>query len=197
MTFDAQKFKQWAGDSQLRALQADFARYRDQGCNPWRLEGFWSLIIYRFQKIVRNRQPRWLWWPARIILGLFWRINATFTHIYIGPDADIGPGLFIPHPGPIWVHPKTKIGAGCTIYHLCSIVEGPVPGGATIGDEVFLACNTSIIGGVKIGDGALVAANSSVISDVPAGATAIGVPAKIVPKMWASADAKKAAAATQ
>jgi serine O-acetyltransferase len=36
-----------------------------------------------------------------------------------------------------------------------------------------------ILGGVTIGDGARIGANAVVIEDIPAGATAVGVPAKI------------------
>jgi serine O-acetyltransferase len=50
-----------------------------------------------------------------------------------------------------------------------------------IGDHVFISCNSSIIGAVSIGDSAVIAANTLVIDDVPAGATAIGVPARILP----------------
>jgi serine O-acetyltransferase len=58
---------------------------------------------------------------------------------------------------------------------------GPGPGGATIGEHVFISCNSSIIGTVTVGDGAVIAANTLVIGDVPAGTTAIGVPARILP----------------
>jgi serine O-acetyltransferase len=52
-----------------------------------------------------------------------------------------------------------------------------------IGDHVYIGCHSSIIGAVTIGDNAVIAANSLVISDVPAGFTAIGVPAKNLPKI--------------
>jgi serine O-acetyltransferase len=67
---------------------------------------------------------------------------------------------------------------------VCTIGAGPRPGGAVIGDHVFIGCHASIIGAVTIGDDATVAANSLVISDVPAGCTAIGVPAKILPVIF-------------
>jgi serine O-acetyltransferase len=105
------------------------------------------------------------------------------THIDIAPGAQIGPGLFIPHVGPITVHEATKMGADCALHQMTNIGAGPRPGGATIGDHVLISCNSSIIGAVTIGDGAVVAANSLVIADVPAGATAIGVPARNLPGM--------------
>jgi len=36
------------------------------------------------------------------------------------------------------------------------------------------------LGAVKIGDNARIGANAAVVDDVPAGATAVGVPARIV-----------------
>jgi serine O-acetyltransferase len=99
----------------------------------------------------------------------------------IDPAADIGPGLLIPHVGTIRVHGSTKMGADCALYQGCTIGAGPRGGGATIGDHVYISCNSSIIGAVTVGDGAVIAANTLVISNVPAVATAIGVPARIIP----------------
>jgi acetyltransferase-like isoleucine patch superfamily enzyme len=56
-------------------------------------------------------------------------------------------------------------------------------GGATIGDNVFIGCHSSITSNVTVGDGAMIPANSPVISDVPAGFTAIGVAAKMLPEI--------------
>jgi serine O-acetyltransferase len=109
------------------------------------------------------------------------KLFTLLTIIDINPKAQIGPGLFIGHGGPIRIYEATKIGADCAILHGCTIGPGPHGGGATIGDHVYVGCNTSIIGHVKVGDGAVVAANSLVLRDVPAGSTAIGVPAKNLP----------------
>jgi len=54
------------------------------------------------------------------------------------------------------------------------------PGTPVIGNDVFIGTGARILGGVKIGDGARIAANSVVLTDVPAGATAIGVPARVM-----------------
>lgn len=43
----------------------------------------------------------------------------------------------------------------------------------TVGDDVFLGCNTNLIAPVTVGDGAYTAAGSTVDKDVPAGALAI------------------------
>jgi serine O-acetyltransferase len=44
-----------------------------------------------------------------------------------------------------------------------------------------------ILGGVTIGDHARIGANAVVLTDVPARATAVGVPARIVPQTSPSA----------
>ena len=43
----------------------------------------------------------------------------------------------------------------------------------TVGDDVFLGCNTNLIAPVTIGDGAYTAAGSTIDKDVPAGALAV------------------------
>ena len=53
-------------------------------------------------------------------------------------------------------------------------------GAIRIGDGVFIGQGCVIFGGVTIGDGATIGAGSVVLRDVPAGASAIGVPARVV-----------------
>jgi serine O-acetyltransferase len=178
LKYDGDTIKAWAGDSQWRAFRADLARFRKHGYSGWGSEGFWALVIHRLQNVVRRRRSRWLWMPIRLTLQLVNKLFTMVTHTNIHPDAQIGPGLLIPNVG-LRVHGNTKIGADCTINHICTIGAGPRAGGATIGDHVVIGCHSCIIGAVTIGDGAMVAPNSLVISDVPAGATAMGVPARI------------------
>jgi serine O-acetyltransferase len=181
MKYHGSTISQWAADSQWRAFRADLARFREHGYTGWGSEGFWALAIYRLQKVVRRRRPQWLWAPVRFTLRLLRKLNSIVTLVDLHPDAEIGPGIIIAHGGPVRVHGATKIGANCALHNGVTIGAGPRPGGAVIGDHVYIGCNASIIGAVTVGNGATVAANSLVISDVPAGCTAIGVPAKILP----------------
>lgn len=50
----------------------------------------------------------------------------------------------------------------------------------TIGNNVWIGINSTILKGVTIGDGAVIAAGSVVTKDVPPGALAGGVPAKVI-----------------
>lgn len=91
-----------------------------------------------------------------------------------------GPGLFIQHGFGTLVSVE-EIGANCMISQLVTVgyvnnsVDRP-----TLGSNVTIAAGARVLGAVTIGDNAFVSANSLVISDVPAGATVIGVPARII-----------------
>jgi virginiamycin A acetyltransferase len=50
----------------------------------------------------------------------------------------------------------------------------------TIGNDVYIGKNVTLLAGIKIGNGAIIAANSFVTKDVGAYATVAGNPAKVV-----------------
>lgn len=197
MKYDRDTVREWAGNNQWRACRADLTRFRLQGYTGWGSEGFWALAIFRLQKIFRQYRPGWLWAPARLALSVLKKLLSVVTLVDLHPDAEIGPGMIICHGGPVRIHAATRIGADCAIHGACTIGAGPQPGGAVIGDHVFIGCQASIIGAVTIGDDATVAANSLIISDIPAGCTAIGVPAKILPAISRRAGSAPPAEAIQ
>src|SRR5690348_8847794 len=125
MKYDGDTVKEWAGQSQWRALRADLARFRSHGYSGWGSEGFWALLIYRGQRVIRQGRPNWLWAPANIVLAVLRKIFTVVTLIDIHPDAEIGPGLILTHGGPIRIHGASKIGTDCAIHHVCTIGAGP------------------------------------------------------------------------
>ena len=48
------------------------------------------------------------------------------------------------------------------------------------GDNVFIGAGAKVIGGVKIGSDVKIGANAVVTKDLPDGATAVGIPAKVI-----------------
>lgn len=94
---------------------------------------------------------------------------------------DFGEGLFLPHPFGIVVHAGVKIGDRCTIYQHVTLGEtNRGPGVPVIGDDVVIGAGAAVLGPVVVGDRARIGANAVVLDDVPAGASAVGVPARVV-----------------
>jgi serine O-acetyltransferase len=182
MKYNRDTVKQWAGDSQWRALKADYQRFRHQGYSGWGSEGFWALAIYRAQRALRKSQRRRLWAPAALLLAVLRKALQIVTGLDLHPDAEIGAGLLIQHGSQVRVIDRAMIGVDCTLSQINTVGEGAASGRPKIGDHVYIAPHACILGAVTIGDGARIAPCSLVLADVPAGHTAIGVPARIVPR---------------
>jgi len=59
----------------------------------------------------------------------------------------------------------------------------------TLGKDVVVSAGAKVLGGFEVGDGAKIGSNAVVIKPVPAGATAVGIPARIIlSKVGESAD---------
>ncbi len=179
-TYDRESVNEWAGDSQWRAFRADLARFRAHGYSGWGSEGLWMLAIHRAQVAVQRVSPRLLTLPLRVALGVMRKLLTMITHISLHPSAHIGPGMLIPHVGPIQVAPGSSIGADCSLHHVCTVGAGSRPGMPTIGDHVMMGAHSMVLGPVRVGAGAIVAAGAVVVKDVPPGVTVAGVPAKPV-----------------
>ncbi len=97
------------------------------------------------------------------------------------PSARIGPGLLLPHPVGIVVGDDVEIGDNATIYQHVTLGQRGARDQSypVIGHNVVIYAGAVIIGNITIGDGAVIGANAVVTGDVPAGATAVGIPARI------------------
>ena len=94
--------------------------------------------------------------------------------------SDIGPGLFIQH-GFATIVAARRVGRNCWINQQVTIGFTRPDDRPSIGDDVFVYAGAKVLGDVTVGDGAVVGANAVVLEDVPPGATAVGVPARILP----------------
>jgi serine O-acetyltransferase len=94
----------------------------------------------------------------------------------------LGRRVVFEHQSGIVIHGDCRIGDDCTIRHGVTLGNRRFdrPRDAPeLGDRVNVGAGAVVIGAVKIGAGANIGANAVVFEDVPAGATAIGVPARI------------------
>lgn len=106
----------------------------------------------------------------------FWSV---ITGADIPLDVNIGGGLLLPHPTGVVISPYAVIGPNCLFLQQVTI-GSTEKGTPVLGAHVDVGAGAKVIGPVIVGDHARIGANAVVTHDVPAGATAIGVPAKII-----------------
>jgi serine O-acetyltransferase len=145
--------------------------------------GFHALQIHRFSHALWRAGLRWL---ARFVS----HFSRWITGIEIHPGATIGRRVFIDHGMGVVIGETAEIGDDTTLYH------GVTLGGTswnkgkrhpTLGRNVVVGAGAKILGPVIVGDGAKVGSNAVVVKDVPPGATAVGIPAKIIEDRHAQA----------
>ena len=138
--------------------------------------GFHALQLHRFSHMLWKVKLRWL---ARFMS----HIARFLTGVEIHPGATIGRRVFIDHGMGVVIGETAEIGDGCTLYH--GVTLGGVSWNKgkrhpTLGRDVVVGAGAKILGPFLVGDGAKVGSNSVVVKPVPAGATVVGIPARIV-----------------
>lgn len=150
--------------------------------------------------LVLHRRAHWCWTHDLKWLGRFIsHISRALTGIEIHPGARIGERVFFDHAMGVVVGETAEIGDGCTIYQGVTLGGTSLYKGAkrhpTLGRNVVVSAGAKVLGGFEVGDGAKIGSNAVVIKPVPAGATAVGIPARIIPsKADESADVTNAPA---
>jgi serine O-acetyltransferase len=85
----------------------------------------------------------------------------------------------LPHPNGIVIHPDAEIGPNCLLFQQVTIGANH-DGVPRIGGHVDIGAGAKILGPITIGNHARIGANAVVINNVPDGATAVGVPARVI-----------------
>ena len=138
--------------------------------------GFHALLIHRFAHAFWRVKLRWL---ARFTS----HCSRFLTGIEIHPGAKIGRRAFIDHGMGVVIGETAELGDDCTLYH------GVTLGGTTwnkgkrhptLGRGVVIGAGAKVLGPISVGDGARIGSNAVVVKDVPPGATAVGIPARII-----------------
>ena len=150
--------------------------------------GLHAVWLHRISHFFWNLGLKWI---ARL-MSMFSRF---LTGIEIHPGAKIGRRVFLDHGLGIVIGETTEIGDDCTIY------QGVTLGGTslykgmkrhpTLGKGVVISAGAKVLGGFTVGDGARVGSNAVALKEIPPGATAVGIPARILhPDLPQSADTK-------
>lgn len=138
--------------------------------------GFHALMFHRLSHHLWGMGLKWL---ARFLS----HFGRWLTGIEIHPGATIGRRVFIDHGMGVVVGETAEIGDDCTLYH------GVTLGGTswnkgkrhpTLMPGVVVGAGAKILGPITIGRDARVGSNAVVVKDVPDGATAVGIPARIL-----------------
>lgn len=168
--------------STLNVLYWDYVTHGRRLAN----RGLWAMALYRYGRWVSSLRPS----PFKLLFNKSYSlvsvVGPMVTGVFLDRETKVGKQFHIVHPGMVLIHPHAIIGDRVGVMHGVTLGTSPThPGCPTVGNDVFIGAYATVLGGIKIGDGAKIAANSLVICDVPAGATAIGVPAKVYPAMQA------------
>lgn len=124
-------------------------------------------------------------WRWRLFTTARWvsHVSRVLTGIEIHPGAKIGRRVFIDHGMGVVIGETAEVGNDCTIYHGVTLGGVALHQGKrhpTLEDGVVVGAGAKILGPFSVGAGARIGSNSVVVRAVPAGATAVGIPARIL-----------------
>ncbi len=148
--------------------------------NTWEVvtcyPGFHAMLFHRLAHGLWNARLRWL---ARLTS----HVSRWLTGIEIHPGAMIGRRFFIDHGMGVVIGETAEIGDDCTLYHGVTLGGTSWAKGKrhpTLGEGVVVGAGAKILGPILIGAGARIGSNAVVVKEVPPGATAIGIPARVI-----------------
>jgi serine O-acetyltransferase len=142
---------------------------------PFRATEYLALALYRFRVALKATHipllPTLINWSCAIAWG-----------IRIGDPVVIQDGIYIPH-GEIVIGGPALIGRGAVLFPWVTIglLEGDIRA-PRLEEGVFVGTGAKILGPVRVGVGARIGANAVVVTDVPPWATAVGAPARAIPR---------------
>jgi len=147
----------------------------------------------RWEALLHPALPAlWTHRVAHVLHRRGWRITArllmlwarAFTGTEIHPGARLGRRVFIDHGAAVVIGETAVIGSDVTIYHQVTLgavgwwSDNTRPTGErrhpTVGNNVIIGTNATVLGPVTIGDGAVIGAQALVTQNMPAGARVFG-----------------------
>lgn len=138
--------------------------------------GFHALLLHRLSHRLWSNNWKWL---ARTISSF----SRWITGIEIHPGAVIGRRFFIDHGMGVVIGETAEVADDVTLYHEVTLGGTSWKKGKrhpTLGKGVVVGAGAKVLGPITVGEGARIGSNAVVTKDVPAGATAVGIPARII-----------------
>ena len=145
-------------------------------------QGFWAVAVHRFGNYRMGVRPKLIRAPLSILYRVLFKLVECFAGISLPYTVQLGRRVRIWHHSGMILHARsigdevqirqnTTFGLANTHKHR----EIPI-----IGDRVDIGCGVCILGAITVGDDAKIGANAVVLNDIPTGATAVGIPARVV-----------------
>jgi serine O-acetyltransferase len=173
-----------ADDLSLReVLTEDFSTYDHKLVEP----GLWAVVVHRLGRRLNRVGPPAFRRPLEVTHKILFTAVDWIWGINLPATTRLGRRVRIWHNGSIFLNARS-IGDDVQIRHDTTL------GSVKIGDSGRPEClpviesfadigsGACILGPITLGQGAVVGANTVVLQSVPPGATAFGVPARVVPK---------------
>ncbi|MFZ9734972.1 MAG: serine O-acetyltransferase [Burkholderiaceae bacterium] len=163
-------------DNVLQKDPAARSRFEVLTCYP----GLHAIWLHRLAHAL------WLsgWGPLRWLgrfVGLFSR---WLTGIEIHPGARVGRRVFIDHGMGVVIGETAEIGDDCTIYQGVTLGGTSLTKGAkrhpSLEQGVVVGAGAKVLGPFRVGAHAKIGSNAVVVKAVAAGATVVGIPARVV-----------------
>lgn len=137
-----------------------------------------------FHAVRFHHLSHWLWTHRFRFLGRFVsHVARWLTGIEIHPGATIGEGFFIDHGMGVVIGETAEIGENVTMYHGVTLGGTSWKKGKrhpTIGDNVIIGANASILGPIRVGKDSKIGSGSVVNKEVPPNSTVVGIPGRVV-----------------
>lgn len=145
-------------------------------------------LTYNGMHAIWSYRVAHVFWKLK--LKLLARIMSTLTRFFTGveihPAAYIGKNVVIDHGTGVVIGETAQIANDVLIYHGVTLGgtgnEKGIKRHPTVCTGAMLAAGSKILGDIKVGAYAKVGANAVVLQDIPDYATAVGIPARIIPK---------------
>ena len=123
-------------------------------------------------------KANWKWLARTLSTFSRW-----LTGIEIHPGATLGRRVFIDHGMGVVIGETAEIGDDVTLYHGVTLGGTSWKAGKrhpTLKNGAVVGAGAKVLGPITIGENAKVGSNSVVVKDIPNGATAVGIPGRII-----------------
>ncbi len=147
-------------------------------------QGFWAVAVHRFGNWRMGVRPKLIRVPLTMLYRFLNKWVEWTCGISLPYTVGLGRRVRIWHHGGMVLHARAigddvQIRQNTTFGVARTDRLHDLP---TIGDRVDIGCGACLLGNITLGDDSKIGANAVVLIDVPPGATAVGVPARILPR---------------